>query len=340
MLTSKQKRIFLIFAVVIISFLVAHIAQGQSLSLPDASRYGDAVQDPGIVANSDFSSNFASLVVGLVLNVRYIIGAVAIGIIVFAGFKMVTSQGNEEVWTKQKNALIWGVLGLALVGLSGDIVRIFNVGQCQEMGLLPASSGVGCQSGGFLKDPNTIVQRAGLFNQVIQYIITFIKYIIGTIAVAMIMRTAVRLAANTASEEINKDKLTLAAAIAGLIVIIIADPIINNVLFKIDTSRYPSGGAEVAIDVGQGVREIIGFTNYAVTILTPLAILAIIGGGVLYIASGGDDDMQSKGKRIITLALVGLLIIYGAFAIVSTFISGQFSEAEPTGPLPTELTTT
>ena len=68
-----------------------------------------------------------ALVGRIVDNVRYIIGAVAVLMIIIASVKLVTSQGNEEVFQKQMGNILWGILGLAIIGLAGELARILNV---------------------------------------------------------------------------------------------------------------------------------------------------------------------------------------------------------------------
>ncbi len=322
--TQKMlKKVLLVALFAIAVQFTLNAVMAQSLPVPDVSQYRGSVQNPGTVQSFDLG--LASLVVGIVMNVRYILIAIAIAGVIFAGFEMVTAQGNDEKWTRAKNVMTWSIVGLGIVGLSGDLVRIFAVGRCAELGMLPATNNITCVPGGFLKDPASIIQRTSLFNETVQYIITFIKYLIGAVAVVMLMRNAIRMASNVGGEELEKDKKNLIATIVGLIVIIIADPIINDVLFSIDTSRYPSlDGPEAGINVAQGVREVVGFTNFLVTILTPIAILTLVAGGFMYITAGGDGEKQGKAKRVIFMALLGIVIIYGAFAIVSTFLRGQF----------------
>ncbi len=307
---------------------IFQVVTAQSLPVPDVGNYGGMVQNPG---NVTFDTGFATLVVGLVMNIRYLLTAVAIALMLFAGFKMVTSQGKEEAWTQAKATMVWSIIGLALVGLSGEIVRIFAVGKCAELGMLPSSNNVGCIEGGFLKNPQSIIQRTTIFNKSVQYIITFLKYLIGSVTILMLARNAIRMASNTGGDELEKDKKNIVASLLGLMLIIIADPIINNVFFSIDKTRYPSvGGAVVSVNYAQGVGEIIGFTNFLVTIITPIAILVVLAGGIMYMTSGANAENQKKATKMITLALISLVLIYGAFAIVSTIISGQFDANAPT----------
>ncbi len=318
-----------IFIIIGLTLFVNQMAGAQTIPVPDVSNYGGMVQNPGNITN--FDSAFASLIVGLVMNARYLLTAIAISLMVFAGFKMVTSQGQEKAWTDAKASMVWGIVGLALVGLSGEIVRIFAVGNCSELGMLPASNNLGCTSGGFLKNPSAIIQRSTVFNKAVQYIITFLKYLIGAVTVLMLARNAIRMASNTGGDELEKDKKNIVASVIGLLLVIIADPVINKVFFVVDKSRYPSvGGAQVGISYAQGIGEIVGFTNFLVTIITPLAILVVVAGGIMYMTSGANAENQAKATRMISLALISLLVIYGAFAVVSTIISGQFDAAATT----------
>ncbi|MEK9132591.1 MAG: hypothetical protein AAB606_02705 [Patescibacteria group bacterium] len=131
-----------------------------------------------------------SLAGRLVDNARYIIGATAVLLIVISGVKLVFARGNEEVLTKQTSAIIIGMIGLFIIGLAGEIANIFDVDR-----------------GGFLKDPNVMLQRAKLFSRTVEIVITFIKYIVGSFAVLFIIRNGIHLVVTGGSEEeISKDK--------------------------------------------------------------------------------------------------------------------------------------
>jgi hypothetical protein len=298
--------------------------------LPPSENYSSLPQ----VAGDTGEQKFYNLVTAVIMNVRYIIGAVAIGLMVYAGVRMVIAQGSEEEYTTQKRNLVYAVIGLAVVGFSGDLVRIFSV-YCSPTG--KDLAGMPCTPGGFLKDPNAIIRSATLFDQRTQFIITFIKYIIGSIAVFMIIRSGLRLITSSGNEEkLAEDKKSLFYGIIGLLFIIMADSAVTNVFYKIDLSRYPSvGGAAPGFNAAQGVAELAGFTNLVVTIATPIAILMLLYAAFQYITSAGNEERQGKAKRLIFAVIVGILIMYAAFAIVSTVISGSFQGGVGTVTQPT-----
>ena len=309
------------FSLLIINFpaQMAQIAYGQALPLPSSSSYGIpnvTPTAPGVSAQQQFYN----LVAAAISNVRYVIGAVAIAMMVYAGVHMVIAQGKEEEYTKQRHTIMWAIVGLALVGMSGELVRIFSV-SCDVQ--IP---GQPCTPGGFLKDPNAILRSATLFNQRTQFIITFLKYFIGSIAILFIVRSGIRMIVMGSQEDkIALDKKNMIYGTIGLLLIILADTAINKVFYKVDVSRYPSvGGVQPGIDPVRGVKEIAGFTNMVVSILSPIAVLMLLAGAVMYITAGGNDEKQATAKRLIFATIIGIIIIYGAFGIVSTFVSGKF----------------
>ncbi|MFA5829432.1 MAG: hypothetical protein WC843_02980 [Candidatus Gracilibacteria bacterium] len=304
-----------------------------TLPLPSISTPGySGLQAP---AQGSASAQVFSLALSVIQNVRYLLGAVAVGLIVYAGIRMVIGGGNEEVYTKQRSTIIYGIIGLAVVGFSGDLARIFSV-YCENG---KDFSGLACTQGGFLKDPNAIIRSVTIFDQKAKFIVTFIKYLIGAISVFFVVRSGMRMIAmGSAEDKIALDKKNLAYGALGLFLIIIADPIINNVFYKVDVTRYPTvGGAAPSFNPAQGVSELVGFTNMVLSIVSPIAIIALVAGGIMYIASAGNEETQGKAKRIIVSALVGIIIMYGSFAIVSTIISGNFGTSgngqvtQPTG---------
>lgn len=242
-------------------------------------------------------------------NVRYIIGAVAVLMIVTSGVKLVMNSGDEEVFKKQVTNIFYGIIGLFLIMLAGDIAAIFEVDR-----------------GGFLKDPNVAVQKSRLFSRTVEIVITFIKYIIGAVAVLFVARNGLRLVLLGGNEEeAAKDKKNLYYSVIGLIVILIANTVVNKVFFKIDTSQYPGlEPVRPGVDPKAFAKEVAGMTNIVAAITGPIALLCLVAGGLMYILAGGEDEKVNKAKKIIMWSLIGIIIIYGAFAIVSTFVARKF----------------
>ena len=66
---------------------------------------------------------------------------------------------------------------------------------------------------------------------------------------------------------------------------------------------------------------ILNLTNWILGFVAMIAVLAIVWGGVSYIGSAGDETKATTGKRVITYALLGLVIAGIAYAIVNVIVS-------------------
>lgn len=255
---------------------------------------------------------------GIFRNLKYILGAVAILFIMVSAVKLIIAGDNEDVVTKQKTAITVGIIGLVVIAFADEMARVLTVACPPEE---PE-----CSQGGFLSGPSALIEQASIFNREVKILITFLKYLVGGVAVFMLVRNGIRLVALYGNEEsVSLDKKNIAFSSVGLVLIIIASTVIDKVLYIVDTSQYPVGGVQPAISPESGIQEIIGFTNLAVTFTAPIAILVLIVGAVMYATAGGNEENMNRAKRLIILAVIGMVIIYGAFAIVSTIISGQFT---------------
>ncbi|EKD48032.1 MAG: hypothetical protein ACD_65C00152G0001, partial [uncultured bacterium] len=127
------------------------------------------------------------------------------------------SARNEEAINTQKKALIYGFIGLALVSIAGSLSEIFNF-----------------QEGSFLGSEADIVERAGLFDSKATVVITFLKYIIGSIAVFAIVRSGfVMLLSGSSEEAVGKERKNLVAGFTALAFVIIGDFFVRKVMFNV-----------------------------------------------------------------------------------------------------------
>ncbi len=73
-----------------------------------------------------------------------------------------------------------------------------------------------------------------------------------------------------------------------------------------------------------------GFYNFALMIGGVLAFGAIVYGGILYATSAGNSSKQSEGRSWITSALLGLLLLAGAYLILYTINPNLVNLSLPT----------
>ncbi len=286
-------------------FLKTDVSSAGFLPLPDAV---EGMSDP----DGEGTQQAYNLIWELARNYRYIIGSIAILFITISGIKLGLLGSNEEEAGKQKKNLYWGLVGLALIAIAGPLGEIFDM-----------------QNGGILSDEYEIGYRAKLFDDQVHIIVTFIKYIVGSVAVMFMMRSGAKLVmAGESDEVLTNEKKNLMMGVFALFVIMLSNTVVKEVLFKVDysNSEYSAYGQEAVVefDVERGVSEIVGITNFVVTWAAPFAVLALIIGAIMYITAFGEQERMDKAKKIIFNSVIALVIIYGAFAIVSTVISGVF----------------
>jgi len=72
-------------------------------------------------------------------------------------------------------------------------------------------------------------------------------------------------------------------------------------------------------DIREGVMAIV---RILFGFLGILIIAAIVYGGFLVLISGGNEEQNSNGRKIITAGVIGLVVIFLAYAIAA-FVVGQ-----------------
>lgn len=68
-------------------------------------------------------------------------------------------------------------------------------------------------------------------------------------------------------------------------------------------------------------RTVINIIQWVLGILAILAVALVIYGGFLWMTSAGNEERVDKGKKVISAALIGLVVVILAWAIV-IFIAG------------------
>jgi hypothetical protein len=239
--------------------------------------------------------------------VRIIIGAVAVLLIVVSGFTMVIGGENEETVKNQRKSLTYGILGLMMISIAGPLAEIFDYRQ-----------------GNLLEDSDAFLSRTALFTDTTQMIITFVRYLLGALASLMMIRAGGVMVVQGSSEEIvTREKKSFALAAGGLFMVFISSLVVNQVVFVTSYSETLEETI-VSIDSNEFARQLIGFTNLLISFVGPIMILTTVIGGLLYITAGGNDERTDLAKKMMKNSVIGIVIIYGAFSLVSTLITGVF----------------
>lgn len=81
------------------------------------------------------------------------------------------------------------------------------------------------------------------------------------------------------------------------------------------TLRNPLGTSSITVLVGRATRIFMGVAG-------SFALLMFVYGGFLWVTSGGNLDKVKKGKQVFTYAVIGLVVIYGSYLILSILFRG------------------
>lgn len=86
-----------------------------------------------------------------------------------------------------------------------------------------------------------------------------------------------------------------------------------------------TGGAspdDLNVEGDDLVGSIVNLLNWFLGFLGILAVILIIYAGILITTAAGKDDQVKKGRKIITYAVIGLVVIALAWGIVNFIIKG------------------
>jgi len=75
----------------------------------------------------------------------------------------------------------------------------------------------------------------------------------------------------------------------------------------------PLGGASIPGIIGRVISAALGLSGSA-------ALLMFVYGGFLWLTSGGDKTRIDKGKKTLTWAIIGIVVIFAAYIIVDNLI--------------------
>ncbi|MBI2463769.1 hypothetical protein HYV57_02335, partial [Candidatus Peregrinibacteria bacterium] len=240
------------------SVTVVNSATNGFFPIPPPENFGNPPHPSDI--NAKGTDIIMQLAYGIYNNLKGIISGLAIAFLIFSGFQMVTANNDEQTITEQKNHMLWSFLGLILLAITHGIQKIF---ECRVVG--------GTQTLCIFQDPTEIVRRVGYFDKQLEIVLTFGRYIIGSIAILYLILSAAKLITGGDNDEtVTKSKKNFGVILLGLIVIIVSDFLINDVLYTLHKSSTPIAGQGVnpgiATDkglefLGQLSKFVVGFAG-------------------------------------------------------------------------------
>lgn len=224
----------------------------------------------------DFADSFISMALAL-------IGTLAVIFLVYAGFKYISSRGDEEEAKRAKMQVAYAVVGI-IIALSAYVIK--------DAIIAPA-------------DPQPIITQVTPF-------IDMAQLLVGTAAVIYLVYAAFKyISSRGDEEEANRAKAQIAYAIIG-IVVALSVYTIRDALIVPDTTDIRAGRTGAVLIY----TMIAPLYVLALYLVGTVAGIFLIYAGFKYIASQGDEEQASQAKRQIVYAIIGLSVFALAYAIV------------------------
>lgn len=96
------------------------LCKGANLKLDNAST---TATDAECQQANASGTGFTNLIAKIINIISVIVGAVAVIMIIWGGFRYVTSAGNDSSVSAAKNTILYAIIGLIIVALAQLIVR-------------------------------------------------------------------------------------------------------------------------------------------------------------------------------------------------------------------------
>ncbi len=227
---------------------------------------------------------------------RYL--SIGVSLVFFAIYasRLVINFGEEEELTKQRQNLLFGVLGFALIGMATHVALIFD----------PTVSKGGS---------GNIVDIAKV-QTVSQQIINYLEIGLGMIALVALLYSAILLiTARENEDQIKSAKSYLKYSIIGFGIVVFADILVNRIF-------YPNLGFTNPGDpqISAFIEEGMGVISFLFQFLAAIVFIAFIVSGFYFLTALDNDEQRQKAKKILIWSAVGVLLILVAYPITLLFL--------------------
>ncbi|MCF7917384.1 hypothetical protein K9L27_00025 [Candidatus Gracilibacteria bacterium] len=242
---------------------------------------------------------------GIIEIFNYVIGAIAILWLAVLGSKFVFSQGEEDKITNYKKEFGWIILGLATVAI-GEYVA-FEV-------LSPTQDILG-------RNNSSVI---ALSNKIDQIVLFFEIFVGGIMLMSMMMSGYNLITGSEEDEKIEQEKNIFQSFFIGSFLILTAE-----IFSRVFGGAKATGDTNNPIDylthpgemVDQGVSEIVGLINFALTFVGGAVLVMLILASLYYIISFGNEDQMGRAKRIIIACVIGVIVVVSSYTIIRFMIA-------------------
>lgn len=120
-----MKKIIIGLTVIVLAFFASALVFGVSdIALADTkAEICKGIDATGAsCANTNSNNNLDSIVATVINLLSWVVGVVSVIMVIFGGFKYITSAGDSSKVSSAKNTIIYALIGLVIVALAQVIV--------------------------------------------------------------------------------------------------------------------------------------------------------------------------------------------------------------------------
>ena len=242
-----------------------------------------------------------------------ILGPVLVLLLAWFAVQLIIAGGNEEKFTTVSRHFLYLLIGTAFVVFAKFLSETFFLYQ-----------GAGGQAVSFVSSEGQVVVAASRFQSQIEILIKFLRYVLTGLAVFFVVKSGSIILFSADDELVTKQKDVFMYGFVGFLLIIISSALVQ-VVFNLNVAPdfdFGSPFVSQSVNVGGGLSLLSNITNLFLAALSGLFLFMLVAGGVMYAFSGGNEEAGQKATKIITGAVLGLVIAFSSYTIVAEFSSG------------------
>ncbi len=276
------------------------IPQGEDLVKEDAPDKG--------------SDQLVDIIITVFHTMKWALGFIVLLWVVISGAYMISSSASTDSVESAKKMMMYSIAGLVVMLLAEPFVLdIFYGGG--NAGVLHTAT---LEETMKAKSDNLRLQISG--------VIDFVKTLLVFIAMAYIIFSGVRMILAFGNDEkLGTAKQMFLPIGLGILVIVFNEVFIDYILYDIifdgETVKFGAESSKVEVFV----KQLIGFLQYLLQFIALLVFGFMVYGGMLYIASFGDEERAGKGKDIFINAFWGMVILIFSYVLMMSLVNFSIS---------------
>ncbi len=220
------------------------------------------------------------------------IGLVYLGLY---AYKVVLGTGDDDQIETQKTNIVYATIGFGLVALAEPMTKIFD----------PIGS----------EDETKLLQEKAV-ESIAMILVNSAEVLLGTVLVILVFYAGIQLVtADGDDETITQAKNTFKYSFIGILIIMLAKPLVTQVFYPNKGDTHPGTSQVQAF-----LTEAFGVLEYILQFMGILVFISFVYASILYIISGTDDEKRSQAKDILIWTAIGMVIIVFSYSIIMFFI--------------------